>query len=113
MTGGGAYDGDMPTFPRTTQGEIPPVGDPAYDALLARTLAPDDAPTGLRPVAEGFAALYEAPVNVAWSMRNRSPMLRIPERRGLCTRVEHRVPDPAANPYLALAVMLAGVWLAA
>ena len=64
MTGGGAYDGDMPTFPRTTQGEIPPVGDPAYDALLARTLAPDDAPTGLRPVAEGFAALYETPVNV-------------------------------------------------
>ena len=64
MTGGGAYDGDMPTFPRTTQGEIPPVGDPTYDALLARTLAPDDAPTGLRPVAEGFAALYEAPVNV-------------------------------------------------
>ena len=50
---------------------------------------------------------FEAPVNVAWSMRNRSPMLRIPERRGLGSRVEHRVPDPAANPYLALAVMLA------
>ena len=50
---------------------------------------------------------YEAPVNVAWSMHNRSPMLRIPARRGLGTRVEHRVPDPAANPYLALAVMLA------
>ncbi|HVZ76983.1 MAG TPA: type I glutamate--ammonia ligase [Gemmatimonadaceae bacterium] len=50
---------------------------------------------------------FEAPVNVAWSMRNRSPMLRIPERRGTGTRVEHRVPDPAANPYLAVAVMLA------
>jgi glutamine synthetase len=50
---------------------------------------------------------YEAPINVAWSMRNRSPMLRIPSRRGPGTRVEHRVPDPAANPYLALAVMLA------
>jgi len=50
---------------------------------------------------------YEAPVNVAWSMHNRSPMLRIPARRKLGTRVEHRVPDPAANPYLALAVMLA------
>jgi glutamine synthetase len=34
-------------------------------------------------------------------------MLRIPDRRGAGTRVEHRVPDPAANPYLALAVMLA------
>src|SRR5438067_1410750 len=50
---------------------------------------------------------YEAPVNVAWSMRNRSPMIRIPDRRGPGTRVELRMPDPAANPYLALAVMLA------
>jgi glutamine synthetase len=50
---------------------------------------------------------YEAPVNVAWSMRNRSPLVRVPERRGLGTRVELRMPDPAANPYLALAVMLA------
>ncbi|MGI8546199.1 MAG: type I glutamate--ammonia ligase [Gemmatimonadaceae bacterium] len=50
---------------------------------------------------------YEAPINVAWSMHNRSPMLRIPARRGSGTRVEDRAPDPAANPYLALAVMLA------
>jgi glutamine synthetase len=50
---------------------------------------------------------YEAPVNVAWSMRNRSPMIRVPDRRGAGTRVELRTPDPAANPYLALAVMLA------
>src|SRR3990170_3594354 len=50
---------------------------------------------------------YEAPVNVAWSMRNRSPMIRIPDRRGSGTRVELRIPDPAANPYLALAVQLA------
>ncbi len=49
---------------------------------------------------------FEAPINVAWSMRNRSPMLRIPARRGSGTRVEHRLPDPSANPYLALAVML-------
>jgi glutamine synthetase len=50
---------------------------------------------------------YEAPVNVAWSMRNRSPLIRVPERRGPGTRVELRSPDPSANPYLALAVMLA------
>jgi glutamine synthetase len=50
---------------------------------------------------------YEAPVNVAWSMRNRSPLIRVPDRRGIGTRVELRMPDPAANPYLALAVMLA------
>jgi glutamine synthetase len=50
---------------------------------------------------------YEAPVNVAWSMRNRSPLIRVPDRRGAGTRLELRSPDPAANPYLALSVMLA------
>lgn len=49
---------------------------------------------------------YEAPCYVAWSSSNRSPMIRIPASRGLSTRVEVRNPDPAANPYLALAVML-------
>jgi len=50
---------------------------------------------------------YEAPVNVTWSMKNRSPLIRVPARRGAGTRVELRSPDPSANPYLALAVMLA------
>jgi glutamine synthetase len=50
---------------------------------------------------------FEAPVNVAWSMRNRSPMIRVPERRGAGTRLELRTPDPSANPYLTLTVMLA------
>ena len=50
---------------------------------------------------------FEAPINVAWSMRNRSPLIRVPARRGAGTRVELRSPDPSANPYLALAVMLA------
>ncbi len=49
---------------------------------------------------------YEAPVYIAWSQRNRSPLIRIPSRRGLGTRVELRSPDPSCNPYLALAVML-------
>lgn len=50
---------------------------------------------------------YEAPCYVAWSASNRSPMIRIPASRGLSTRIELRHPDPAANPYLALSVMLA------
>jgi glutamine synthetase len=49
---------------------------------------------------------YEAPVNVAWSDANRSPLVRIPARREVGTRVEVRVPDPSCNPYLAFAVML-------
>ena len=50
---------------------------------------------------------FEAPVNVAWSEKNRSPMIRVPARRGVGTRCEVRVPDPSCNPYLAMAVMLA------
>ncbi len=49
---------------------------------------------------------YEAPVYVAWSASNRSAMIRIPASRGLSTRTEVRCPDPACNPYLALAMML-------
>ncbi|MCA1042441.1 type I glutamate--ammonia ligase [Bacillus infantis] len=49
---------------------------------------------------------YEAPCYVAWSARNRSPLIRIPASRGMSTRVEVRSVDPAANPYLAMAVLL-------
>ena len=50
---------------------------------------------------------YEAPINVAWSEKNRSPLVRVPAKRGMSTRCEVRVPDPACNPYLSFAVMLA------
>ncbi len=50
---------------------------------------------------------YEAPTHIAWSERNRSPLIRVPARRGNSTRAELRSPDPSANPYLSLSVMLA------
>ena len=50
---------------------------------------------------------YEAPVYIAWSATNRSPLIRIPASRGNGTRVELRNPDPSANPYLVLAACLA------
>jgi len=62
------------------------------------------------PLVNSFKRLvpgYEAPTHIAWSERNRSPLARVPDRRGDGTRVEIRMPDPACNPYLALAVMLA------
>src|SRR3982075_4144277 len=49
---------------------------------------------------------YEAPTNIAWSERNRSPLVRVPAARGPSTRIELRMPDSSCNPYLALAVML-------
>jgi len=61
------------------------------------------------PLVNSFKRLvpgYEAPINVAWSDHNRSPLVRVPARRGTGTRVEVRVPDPSCNPYLAFLVML-------
>ena len=53
---------------------------------------------------------YEAPVYLTWARRNRSDLIRVPDyKRGkeASTRIEYRAPDPACNPYLAFAVMLA------
>ncbi len=52
----------MPIFPWPAQGDVPPVGDPAFDALLSGDPPPDDAATGLRRAAEVIAALNDAPV---------------------------------------------------
>lgn len=75
---------------------------------------------GLLKHARGFTAItnplvnsykrltpgYEAPVYIAWSERNRSPLVRVPAARGVGTRAELRSPDPSCNPYLAFAVVL-------
>jgi glutamine synthetase len=53
---------------------------------------------------------YEAPVYVSWARRNRSALVRVPmykPGKENATRAEFRCPDPACNPYLAFAVMLA------
>lgn len=49
---------------------------------------------------------FEAPVHIAWSPMNRSPLLRVPAPRGEATRLELRSPDPSCNPYLTLALLL-------
>jgi glutamine synthetase len=64
----------------------------------------------LNPLVNSYKRLvpeYEAPVYIAWSAQNRSPLIRVPAARGQATRVELRSPDPSTNPYLALAVALA------
>lgn len=62
------------------------------------------------PTVNSFKRLvpgFEAPSYVAWSATNRSPLIRIPYSRGVSTRIEVRSVDPSANPYMALAVLLA------
>jgi glutamine synthetase len=67
----------------------------------------------LNPTVNSYKRLvvgYEAPVYIAWGQRNRSALMRIPRYtpgREKAVRAELRCPDPAANPYLAFAVMLA------
>src|SRR5262249_36599846 len=53
---------------------------------------------------------YEAPVYLSWARRNRSDLIRVPEYKEgkeAAVRIEYRAPDPACNPYLAFAAMLA------
>ena len=50
---------------------------------------------------------YGAPVYIAWSAKNRTPLIRVPSLNGSSVRVELRSPDPSANPYLAIAVCFA------
>ncbi|CUS26092.1 Glutamine synthetase GlnA [Paucilactobacillus oligofermentans DSM 15707 = LMG 22743] len=61
------------------------------------------------PIVNSYKRLvpgFEAPVYVAWSGSNRSPLIRVPNSRGVSTRLELRSVDPAANPYLAIAAVL-------
>lgn len=71
----------------------------------ARALAAVTSPTvnSYKRLVPGF----EAPVYISWAERNRSPLIRIPAKRGASTRIELRCPDPSCNPYLAIAVCLA------
>jgi len=53
---------------------------------------------------------FEAPAYISWGTKNRSALVRVPEYKPgkeQATRVEYRAPDPACNPYLTFAVMLA------
>jgi glutamine synthetase len=54
---------------------------------------------------------FEAPTHVTWSPKNRADLVRVPDRRPSleveATRLEYRSPDPACNPYLAFAALLA------
>ncbi len=62
------------------------------------------------PIVNSYKRLvsgYEAPIYACWSDANRSSLIRIPAARGASTRTELRNVDPCANPYLALAGILA------
>ena len=62
----------------------------------------------LNPEEESYARFggHKAPQYISWSRENRSQLVRLPAAAGEYRRAELRSPDPAANPYLAFALMI-------
>lgn len=99
-------DGENAFFDPHTADQLSPVAK-GFMAGILQHVASFCAITN--PLVNSFKRLvpgYEAPINIAWSERNRSPLVRVPAKRGNSTRCEVRLPDPSCNPYLAFAVML-------
>ncbi|WP_195852734.1 type I glutamate--ammonia ligase [Aerococcus sanguinicola] len=97
--GNAFYEADSPTGLSTT----------AYQ-FMAGILKHAKALTAIgNPLVNSYKRLvpgYEAPVYIAWSAQNRSPLIRIPSARGNSTRIELRSVDPSANPYLIMAALI-------
>ncbi len=62
----------------------------------------------LNPTAQSYERLgqMKAPKYVSWSHENRSQLVRVPAAEGEYRRAELRSPDPAANPYIAFALII-------
>lgn len=62
----------------------------------------------LNPTSESYKRLgsFKAPKYITWSQQNRSQLIRIPAGTGEYERIELRSPDPAANPYIAYALLI-------
>ena len=89
---------------------IRPFGDGRdFNHMIAGILENIRAMTAfLNPCPDSYKRLgkNKAPMYVSWSRENRSQLIRIPAAKGEYRRAELRSPDPAANPYLAFALMI-------
>ena len=87
----------------------PQPGDAVFGAMIAGILAHvEEMTVFLNPTEASYLRLgqQKAPAYVSWSRENRSQLVRIPAAEGEYRRLELRSPDPAANPYLAFALMI-------
>ena len=90
------------------EGDLDPHSEAAY--FVAGILAHARELTAFcNPIPNSYARLgaNEAPLYVSWSRQNRSQLVRLPSAHGELCRVELRGPDPAANPHLAIGLILA------
>lgn len=84
-------------------------GDDPMPAVIAGLLEHTyDITAFLNPCRESYLRLgsSKAPGYVTWSSQNRSQLIRVPAAQGEYRRVELRSPDPAANPYIAFALLI-------
>lgn len=82
----------------------------AAESFLAGILGRVEEMTAfLNPLTNSYARFgaFEAPKYITWSHQNRSQLVRIPAAEGEYQRMELRSPDPACNPYLAFALLIA------
>lgn len=83
---------------------------PIAKSFMAGIMAHGAAITAItNPLVNSYKRLvpgYEAPIYIAWAIKNRSPLIRIPTSRANETCLELRSPDPSCNPYLAFAAIL-------
>ncbi len=86
-------------------GEHSRVAESFIAGILAKT---PEMTLFLNPTANSYERFgnFEAPLYVSWSHQNRSQLVRIPAAIGERVRMELRSPDPAANPYLAFALII-------
>lgn len=87
-----------------------PASQAAKDAFMAGLMEHICEITAfLNPTDGSYARLgeHKAPRYVTWSPENRSQLIRIPAAKGEYSRIELRSPDPAGNPYLSFALILA------
>lgn len=85
------------------------LSDVAYNFIAGVLKHAKDFTAVTNPTINSYKRLipgFEAPVYIAWSASNRSPLVRVPSKKGPGSRIELRSPDPSANPYLALTVIL-------
>ena len=84
-------------------------GDDPMPAVIAGLLEHTyDITAFLNPCRESYLRLgsSKAPGYITWSSQNRSQLIRVPAAQGEYRRVELRSPDPAANPYIAFALLI-------
>ena len=93
-------------FDKSTERQLSTVCEQFMSGILNRSI---EIAATTNPSVNSYKRLipgYEAPNCVAWSDSNRSAMIRVPASRGAGTRCEVRNPDPTANPYIYISLLL-------